>query len=180
MQPELQKGEKVIREIRPDPSFLLYLLLNFLLANFILLGSISTPVLIASIIGGSSHLFLLFLLLIVLLPLFISAIVAVLHFKRRYYWITNRRVIERGGFLFTYVKSVSLEEIGGIVIDDSGLLRFFGKSNIYLQPREWPIQSQERVFKFLPLNATSLLSIEWVEDPADIKKIIENARKKLI
>lgn len=180
MQLELQGGEKILLEMKPNLSFLLYLFLNFSLASFILLGSISLPVLIASIIVGSSSLFLIFLLFIIPIPLLLSAIVAILQFKRRYYWITNRRIIERSGFILTNLKAIDLREVGEIVVDDSGILRLFGKSNIYLQPKDWPIQSQGRMFKFLPQSATSLLCIEWVEDPENLRKMIENARRKLI
>jgi uncharacterized membrane protein YdbT with pleckstrin-like domain len=131
------KGEKIEWEGRPLPGLKKLLFFRSILGLFFFLLFFSPFILfgiIAKASGSSAAYFIagfgfLFLLALVVF-LYVSA---VLVYKKEYYWITNKRLIQKKGFIGYKVNSVPLERVSDVIISHSFLETLFGISSLQIQ-----------------------------------------------
>lgn len=135
----LQEGEKIVQELRPCKGLLLY----FLFQSIIGLGIVGffmlvwfVPLLFSVIMGagntGTLIILLIFLTIAAAFFLFIF-LSAYLRYKQRHYWVTNKRVIFKKGFIGYSISSVPLERISDLIVSRSFLETIFGFGSIFVQ-----------------------------------------------
>jgi len=144
----LKKDEKIIKEIKPHPSLKWYFfIINFfpcflflfiifwttfpLIKSYFLLKNISYFYPEEREIGLSF--FVILFLVLFLGVAFISFIISHLMYQKRYYWITNKRVILKKGIIGYTLDSVPFNRISDVIISRSFLERIFGFGSVLLQ-----------------------------------------------
>jgi len=131
----LKKDEKIIKEIKPYPSLKWYFfIINFFpcfLFLFIIFWTIF-PLIKSYFLLKNSFFVILFLVLFLGVA-FISFIISHLMYQKRYYWITNKRVILKKGIIGYTLDSVPFNRISDVIISRSFLERIFGFGSVLLQ-----------------------------------------------
>lgn len=133
----LQKGEKILEEMRPERNYvgramLSYFLVYFFVALVILL--FVGPVIFATLGNQGLYTLVSVYAFLLAIPLIISYLVAWLSYTKYHYWITNHRVIGQRGLLGFSVDSIPMEEVSGVIISRSVLDRIFDLSNVVVIP----------------------------------------------
>jgi uncharacterized membrane protein YdbT with pleckstrin-like domain len=160
---QLQKGEKIIKEIKPLPVLQWYFFLrSFLVIFFVLIWFIWIFFLVPmfSLIG----------LLIIGACLVLIFLISRNMYHYQYYWITNKRVIYRRGILGYTISSIPLERISDVIVTRTFLERIFGFGSVLVQSLAGQITYQR-------LGAEG--SLLAVPDPEGTQRLIfEMIRKK--
>lgn len=130
----LQEGEKIVEAIKPLPSLKWFFFVKaiigwvffvLLFGAWFFLGSFkSLGALVFSLVGFS---------IIILLILVVPYILAVLKYNKRFYWITNKRVVGKSGLVGYKVNSIPLERISDLIISRSFLESLFGFGSVHIQ-----------------------------------------------
>jgi membrane protein YdbS with pleckstrin-like domain len=143
---ELQNGEKIIRELKPQfigfmvsrafggylgilAILIFSLALGIILFSGVLAGVLSV-IFLAQISEGllvEVAIFPIFVLLIVSIKPFIS-------YGKSWYWITNHRVIGKRGFLGYSIDSIPLDNVTDVVLARTFLDRLLGLSSLIIVP----------------------------------------------
>ena len=143
---ELQKGEKIIRELKPQfigfmvsrefggylgilAIILLIISLSVILFSGVLAGVLSV-ILVREINRG-------LLIGISILPITIFVLISIrplLAYGKSWYWITNIRVIGKRGVLGYSINSIPLDSISDVVLSRTLLDRFLGLSSLAIVP----------------------------------------------
>jgi membrane protein YdbS with pleckstrin-like domain len=135
----LQEGERIVFETRPLKGLLWYLLISSFIAVFILMiffGNLMIFSVFAAMMFGASGMvagvalsgFLFFVL-----ALLIAFVVAKRRYNMRYYWITDKRIIVKKGFIGYSINSIPHERISDVLISRSLLERLFGFGSLHIQ-----------------------------------------------
>ncbi len=128
---ELQQGEKIIRELKPQ--FLGFMLTSLFgkyvgLLCIVVLGFVGV-LLFGVTIGESSIVTAIVALLVLLIS--IKPLIA---YGKSWYWITTRRVIGKRGFIGYNIYSIPLENITDLVLTRTLLDRILGISSLMVVP----------------------------------------------
>ncbi|MBS3056345.1 MAG: PH domain-containing protein [Candidatus Aenigmarchaeota archaeon] len=77
----------------------------------------------------------LWIFLVIAIPIMIilNVISAFLHYNKQYYWITNKRVIYKRGFIGYRVMSIPHERISDVIISRTFLESIFGFGSVHIQ-----------------------------------------------
>ena len=132
----LQKGEKVVKEIKPLPRLKWYFflsgghILTLLIFSFVFLyvlyGLISTA------LFETLGVFLTSILFVV--GIFVAKLIySYLRYRQEYYWITNKRIIAKRGLLGYRITSIPFERISDITISRNFLERLLGLGSLHIQ-----------------------------------------------
>ncbi|MBI4052646.1 MAG: PH domain-containing protein [Candidatus Diapherotrites archaeon] len=129
----LQEGEKIIKEIKPVGGLLWYWLVPGIIL-FLLIGIFFTPLIFGGIFSGSPGgllwtVFSLGFVGIILIPL----LGAFWRYNKQHYWITNKRIIQKSGFIGYKVNSIPLERISDAIISRSFAESIFGFGSVHIQ-----------------------------------------------
>lgn len=105
---------------------LIFIIPLFILTFPVLLSAKEAPTIRAliTVIGG-----FLFVIFFCLVPL----IKAFLRYKKEYYWITNKRVLIKKGFIGYHVYAIPFERISDIIISRSFLEQLLGFGSLMIQ-----------------------------------------------
>jgi uncharacterized membrane protein YdbT with pleckstrin-like domain len=138
----LLKDEKIIQEIRPLPklkwlwflqSFVFILLFFFIFGgSFFFGGGLAALILTKNPLVGLIFgilCFIFFLIILIAIPL----IVIFVRYNWEKYWITNKRIIRRAGFIGHNFYSVPLERISDVMISRSLWEKIFGIGSLHIQ-----------------------------------------------
>lgn len=131
----LQKGEEIIFETRPDKKLKTYWLYNV----YLLLGFIGIfflfPIVMMAIDEGLIVLFIgvLASLIIFGIILIISGLLISNSYSYRYYWVTNKRILYKRGTLGYKVSSIPLNRISDVILSKTFLERIAGIESIRIQ-----------------------------------------------
>jgi len=136
----LQEGEKIIDSIKPLPGLKWMFFLQGLIGWFfiILFGGlwIIIPLVflfaaIGGIVGAILALVtaLIGLVAIVVIPYTFAS----MNYNKRFYWITNKRVVGKRGLIGYSVNSIPLERISDVIISRSFIESIFGFGSIHIQ-----------------------------------------------
>jgi len=175
----LQEGEKVIQDITPIKRLLYFMTVKNALAwmfAFLFLGGfLLVPIAfgigawigggIGGIIGG-----LLSLVFILGGTIFAAYITAWLVYSKRHYWITNKRVIFKTGFLGYTINSVPLERISDVMVSRSFIESIFGFGSVH-------IQSMAGQYNALNPHGSEA-ALEATPNPEEAQQLIFNLIKK--
>jgi uncharacterized membrane protein YdbT with pleckstrin-like domain len=135
----LQPGEKILFETKPDNAyrwlriselFVVFLILSTFL--FALVGVAFISTLTVSSQSFFSTLFYSFIWMVAF-DLAISILIGNQAYKKRYYWITDKRYVMKTGFIGFSIKSVPLERISDLIVSRSFLERIFGLSSVKME-----------------------------------------------
>jgi uncharacterized membrane protein YdbT with pleckstrin-like domain len=128
---QLQSGEKIIRELKPQ-------FLGFMVTRaFGSYMSITATAIIILFIAIFAHLIIegLVLGVYIILPLLIIvSIIPFIQYGKSWYWITTRRVVGKRGLLGYSIDSIPLEQITDVVLDRTLLDRLLGLSSLIIVP----------------------------------------------
>ncbi len=128
----LQKGEKIIEDIKPLRILRWYIFLKWFIIPFFILFWIFLPILMGSLFAGAEYAVLYpagFLVLVFVLAYLLSGNA----YGHRYYWVTNKRVIYKKGILGYTVSSIPLERISDVIVSRTLFERIFGFGSILIQ-----------------------------------------------
>jgi uncharacterized membrane protein YdbT with pleckstrin-like domain len=160
---ELQKGEKVVKDIKPLPILKWYWFIwssvGFLF--FILFFSW-----VAFLIPLISMMFIFFFLFI----LVILYLVTQNRYNYQHYWITDKRILYRKGILGYTISSIPLERISDVIVSRTFRERVFGFGSVLIQSLAGQITYGRRQGA-----EGSLLA---VPDPEGVQKLIFDLIKK--
>jgi uncharacterized membrane protein YdbT with pleckstrin-like domain len=143
---QLQSGEKIIRELKPQflgymvsKSFggylgILALIIFILSAGIIVFSGVLAGVLSAILLRQVSESLLVGIAVLPLTLLVIISIKPFISYGKSWYWITNRRVIGKRGFLGYNIDSVPLENVSDVVLTRTLLDRLLGLSSLIIVP----------------------------------------------
>ncbi|MFA6036075.1 MAG: PH domain-containing protein [Candidatus Micrarchaeia archaeon] len=122
----LQPSEKIVWEAKPQPG-----LKWQMFAVGILLCLV--PLFILIVVPPLHPYFLVLAPLALVLVLGITYVCASMIFSKERYWVTNRRVVHKSGFIGYSVYSIPLERVSDVVISHSLWENLFGISGVYVQ-----------------------------------------------
>jgi len=136
----LLDDEKIVQEMKPTKGLLWQYLLRSILAWFFILlfvgGWIIFPVgVVAAAVFGIAGVLALALTGIIFLILLIvlSYVFAALAYGKRYYWITNQRVVVKSGLIGWKVNSIPYERMADVIVTRSFVERIFGTYSVHIQ-----------------------------------------------
>ena len=121
---DLQKGESIIKEIRPSTALKWKMLLN----NLVIIGFLSAFIIYLYYYEEGSLWRTIGLLLFSLFEVrvIIQMIGIPIIYKKRLYLVTDKRVVVNSGFIGNYIHSVPLERISDIAVSRSFEEKMFG------------------------------------------------------
>lgn len=123
---ELQKGEKVVKGIKPLSILKWYFFLRSAIGLFIFMIfflQIGFLIPFISLIFG-------FFILIILIILYL---IANNRYNYQHYWITNKRVLYRRGLIGYRISSIPLERISDVIVSRTFWERVFGFGSVHIQ-----------------------------------------------
>jgi uncharacterized membrane protein YdbT with pleckstrin-like domain len=138
----LGEREKIMYEMKPVRGYLNFLLVSSTSGAILLVFLLLALVLM---VGGSSGLDLskaessdiIWILLIVLVPVLVLGIPAIisskLRYDKRYYWITNSRIVIKTGLIGYSINSIPLERISDVMVSRSFVESIFKISSLKIQ-----------------------------------------------
>ena len=132
---QLQEGEKILKETKPLPAYKTSLFFTNLVIVFIFVISglsVFVPLILMAAEQTWSILFW-SIIPVILVSLILSWWLASMMYKKRHYWITNKRAICKTGIIGYSVSSVPLERISDIIITRSWWENLFGYGSLYCQ-----------------------------------------------
>lgn len=140
----LQEGERILYETRPLKGLMWYmavlgffpiLLILFFLGQIFISGAIAIVLLSAMNSSGASTLpvFILTAVIVLVLVIVVDLVVARRRYNMRYYWITDKRIIVKRGFIGYSINSIPLERISDVLISRSFVERIFGFGSLHIQ-----------------------------------------------
>jgi uncharacterized membrane protein YdbT with pleckstrin-like domain len=133
----LGEGENIVKDIRPVGNLKWYFFfaegLGLLVIFGLLLIGLALPLMIAmfgtfSRIGPT-----IFILFLPIAALLFAYVYADFRYKKQHYWITNKRIVYKRGFLGYRVTSIPYERISDIIISRSFVERLFGFGSLHVQ-----------------------------------------------
>ena len=128
----LQKGEKVVEDIKPLRVLRWYIFIKWFLIAFFIMFWFFIPLLVGAFFAGSEYVVIYsvgFLAFVLILIYLLSGNA----YGHRYYWVTNKRVIYKRGILGYTVSSIPLERISDVIVSRTLLERIFGFGSILIQ-----------------------------------------------
>ena len=127
----LQEGEKLVQEIKPESGLKWYFVFSFggIAAGGIIIIPIFYLLLILNFMGN----FFLYLPIIIGIFIIIDLIFAVLRYNKQYYWITNKRIVYKRGIIGYRVTSIPYERISDIIISRTLFENIFGFGSLHIQ-----------------------------------------------
>lgn len=161
----LYEEEKIVKEIKPLRGLIIYFFLQSLLVIFFI-GIIGLIFIVATSFFIPSIIPITIILLIVIIELLVSPF---LRYRQQYYWITNKRVIYKKGFIGYSIISVPLERISDIVISRSLIERLCGFGSLLIQSLAGQDSSQ---------RAGAEASLLAAPNPEELQKLILNLVKQ--
>lgn len=126
---KLQEGERIIEEIKPLPSLRNYFLFEGIV-SFIIFG-LAILFFLLVLPFPDWLLFLLLFLDFLILPLF--WVFSKMRYEKQYYWITNKRIVYKTGWIGYRISSIPLERISDIILSRSFIERLFGFGSLHVQ-----------------------------------------------
>ncbi len=126
----LIEGEKIVKDIKPLPNLKWYFYFRTGIAFFIILFFF-LPLFFISTFLAPSFSFILFIIVLILLA--IPWLISRNMYKHQHYWITNKRVIYKRGFLGYKISSIPLERISDVIVSRTFLERIFGFGSVHIQ-----------------------------------------------
>ncbi len=130
----LQEGEKVVQEIKPQPNLKWYFFFTgaglvpifpffvflFLISNVIgLVEALSSA---ALIIAGA-----------VAIGVAIGYVFSALRYGKQYYWITNKRIVYKRGLIGYKITSIPFERVSDAIISRTFIEKIFGIASLHIQ-----------------------------------------------
>ncbi len=168
----LQEGEKIVQELRPCRGLLFYFLFQSIIAfaflGFFLfmwfvplfLSFISSP-------GNTGVLIILIITIIIAAAFFLFVFLsAYLRYKQRHYWITNKKVIFKRGFIGYSISSIPLERISDIIVSRSFLESIFGFGSLFIQSLAGQVTYRARG------RFGAEASLQGMKNPEEIQELI--------
>ncbi|MGA3021160.1 MAG: PH domain-containing protein, partial [Candidatus Micrarchaeales archaeon] len=143
---DLQSGEKIIRELKPQflgfmvsRAFggylgILVLIIFIIAAGIVVFSGVLAGVLSAILLIEVSKDLLIGIAIVPLTILVIISIKPFISYGKSWYWITNNRVIGKRGFLGYSIDSIPLENVSDIVLSRTLLDRLLGLSSLTIVP----------------------------------------------
>lgn len=170
----LGQGEQIVQHIKPMGNLKIYWTLTGTLIVFAVMFAI-VPGLFASLLFGGSGGFFSALGAGLLATLLISAVISYISASIRYgkqmYWITNKRVIYKRGFLGYKITSIPFERISDVIISRSFLENIFGFGSLHIQTLAGQMSGPNK------MGAEGVLLA--IPDPENVQEVIfELSRRK--
>src|SRR3989338_3953293 len=135
----LQEKEKVVEDIQPSSSLKGYFFAIYGLMSFFILGFLSIFfgigfLVLVSFFNSVYSIFLGLLLYavgVIILAAIIGFVLADSAYRKRHYWITNKRVVVKSGLIGYSLSSIPLERVSDVIISRSFLERIFGFASLH-------------------------------------------------
>jgi uncharacterized membrane protein YdbT with pleckstrin-like domain len=125
----LLDNEKIIKEIEPVMNLKKKIFItDFIFFLIILLGFIGLL-----LFGIIINYIVYFSTIILIISVVLALITSNMKYKKYHYWITNKRIITRRGFIGYRINSIPLERISDIIISRTVTDRIFGLTGLYIQ-----------------------------------------------
>lgn len=128
----LAEGEKIVWEAKPLSGLKWFLFATHILGWIIIFLFFGVYLLVPLLLNGLTAIAAGFLGIILGL-LVVSYITAWLQYSKEYYWITNRRLVHKHGFVGYAVNSIPLERVSDVIISRSFVETIFGIASIHIQ-----------------------------------------------
>ena len=126
----LQEGEKIVEEIKPENGLKWYFFFSgagaIFIALLVLFGFFG-------FIIGFSLAFLLGTFIILIVPFSLAYMFAHLQYNKQFYWITNKRVVYKRGIVGYRITSIPHERISDAIISRTFWERLFGFGSLHIQ-----------------------------------------------
>ena len=137
----MQEKEKVVEDIQPSSSLKGYFFAIYGLMSFFILGFLSIFfgigfLVLVSFFNSVYSIFLGLLLYavgVIILAAIIRFVLADSAYRKRHYWITNKRVVVKSGLIGYSLSSIPLERVSDVIISRSFLERIFGFASLHVQ-----------------------------------------------
>ncbi|MDO8428125.1 MAG: PH domain-containing protein [Candidatus Diapherotrites archaeon] len=130
----LIEGEEIVQAIKPLPALKTYFFLTSFFALiflFLFLGIwIAIPLIFLT--GFNTGIFLA-LLIFLIVPTLIAYVSASWTYDKTNYWITNKRIAVKRGFIGYSINSIPFERISDVVISRSFVESLFGFGSLHIQ-----------------------------------------------
>lgn len=167
----LQEGEKIVEAIKPLPNLKWYFFFQGIVGWFIFMLIISGVFLIPLAGLTDSVALPVFIIAFLFLLLIIPYLSARLMYDKRFYWITNKRIIAKRGFIGYRVNSIPLERISDVIISRSFIEMIFGFGSVFIQSLAGQVTVRDR------FGAEG--NLQAVPDPEGLQqKIFELVKQK--
>ena len=133
----LQEGEKVLQEIKPEGGLRWYFLLSpagsvSSISVFFALMFVLVRFWGFSFFWGNSYIWL-FIVVFAFAALAIGLVFALLRYSKQHYWITNKRVVYKRGLIGYRITSIPYERISDVIISRTLLEKIFGFGSLHVQ-----------------------------------------------
>lgn len=168
------EGEKILKEIRPLPRFKLYYTLSnttWFLSFFIPFFLFLSVLLLEGIVYYAAALSLV-LVLSLFLVFIVLWIISSLKYKWEYYWLTNKRIIQRKGLIGHSISSVPYERISDVIVSRNWLEKLLGIGSLRIQTLAGQISGRGRWGAEITMLA--------LDNPEQIQSLIFSLVKKNI
>ena len=193
---QLQDGEKIIRELKPQflgfmisrefggYMALLALVILAIAVGIILLSGVLVSFLSSVLLIEINESFIIGLAIIPITLFVIISIKPFISYGKSWYWITNNRVIGKRGFLGYSIDSIPLENVSDVVLSRTVLDRLLGLSSLIIVPmaasprvKEGPDESAENpnFFPALPQKMAMELQRVLFNLRAELRKSHDSA-----
>ncbi|MDD4983709.1 MAG: PH domain-containing protein [Candidatus ainarchaeum sp.] len=136
----LQKGEKVISEFRPQKQMIYMNILKMVLLA-VLLFLLFLPNMLSSKTPNSMY-FTLWAIYVLVIAWGIIA--SVLKYRKEHYWVTDKRLVIKKGYLGYNVISIPYAKISDLTISRNFLEQIFKVGSIYIQTLAGQISSKNK------------------------------------
>ncbi|HLD41662.1 MAG TPA: PH domain-containing protein [archaeon] len=167
---ELLEGEKILFDEKPLPALRKYFFLSvsmgwaigyiFIFWVFAAMLAFLTNSLLLATTGSLAIFFIL------LAPIYL---ISGNMYNYRHYWITNKRVVQKSGFLGYSVNSVPLERVSDVIMTRSFLERIFGFGSVHIQTLAGQVSYGRK---------GSEVSFDAIKNPEQTQRIVLELIKK--
>jgi membrane protein YdbS with pleckstrin-like domain len=145
----LQEGESILFETKPLKGLMWYMAILGFFPTFIIMwifgqffvvgGTILSTVFFVMGNGTTPQLSSIFsslfiaIIIFFMLAIVVDLLVARRRYNMRYYWLTDKRIIVKKGFIGYSINSIPLERISDVMISRSLVERIFGFGSLHIQ-----------------------------------------------
>jgi len=119
MEFNLQTGEKIIEDFKPIPSYRTSLWVLSFIGSLAFLLFFGLWIGLVAFVGGTLFGGIVLGIMIIFFVFILPSITANWQYDKRHYWVTNRRIVIKRGFIGYSINSIPFERISDVLISRS-------------------------------------------------------------
>ena len=188
---ELQNGEKIIRELKPQ--FLGFMISRAfggyigILAIVILIIAVSL-IMFSGVLAGVLSLLLVteinkdLLIGVAIIPVAIFLLISIrpfIEYGKSWYWITNTRVVGKRGLLGYSIDSIPLDNVSDVVLSRTLLDRLLGLSSLIIVPLGGTGMTKENAEGDAKFRNTNFFPALPQNTARELQRVLFNLREEL-